>query len=114
VQREGGGRPRLRAARGECRPVDPRDLSGPFAAAARWERIDESPADRAKLSRANAVEPEPPSSADVAALLRTASELDVPLALFLWLAVTAPEQAQDALLVDVGRVRHLAEAASGT
>jgi integrase len=64
-------------------------LSGAFAAAVRWEWIDESPAERAKLPRAHPVEPEPPSPADVASMVTKAWELDPPLALFLWLAVTA-------------------------
>jgi len=79
-----------------CEPLAPSTvrqihaiLSGAFAAAVRWEWIDESPAERAKLPRAHPVEPEPPSPADVAALVTKAWELDPPLALFLWLAVTA-------------------------
>ncbi|SBW21144.1 integrase family protein [Candidatus Protofrankia californiensis] len=64
-------------------------LSGAFAAAVRWEWIDESPAERAKLPRAHPVEPEPPSPADVAVIVTKAWEMDPPLALFLWLAVTA-------------------------
>ncbi len=64
-------------------------LSGAFAAAVRWEWIEENPAERARLPRAHPVEPEPPSPEDVAAMLTKAWELDPPLALFLWLAVTA-------------------------
>ncbi|ADP83793.1 tyrosine-type recombinase/integrase [Pseudofrankia inefficax] len=64
-------------------------VSGAFAAAVRWEWVDESPAENAKLPRAHAVEPDPPSPTDVAAIVTKAWELDPPLALFLWLAVTA-------------------------
>ncbi|WP_239381203.1 tyrosine-type recombinase/integrase, partial [Frankia sp. CIT1] len=64
-------------------------LSGAFAAAVRWEWIEENPAERARLHRSHAVEPEPPSPAEVARLLTTAWELDALLAVFLWLAVTA-------------------------
>ncbi len=64
-------------------------FSGAFAAAVRWDWIEENPAERARLPRAHPVEPEPPSPEDVATLLTKAWELDPPLALFLWLAVTA-------------------------
>jgi integrase len=64
-------------------------LSGAFAAAVRWEWLEESPAERVKLPRAHAKEPEPPSPGEVAKLLTTAWNDDQALAVYLWLAVTA-------------------------